>query len=67
MNNGARLTIWFRYVNDTFTLFHNKDTYRCSITYRCLRIYSSALDDLFKLKNISCHAIGTPVVLFLIT
>ena len=26
MNNGARLTIWFRYVNDTFTLFHNKDT-----------------------------------------
>ena len=25
MNNGARPTIWFRYVDDTFTLFHNKD------------------------------------------
>ena len=26
MNNGARPTIWFRYVDDTFTLFNNKDT-----------------------------------------
>ena len=26
MNNGARRTIWFRYVDDTFTLFPNKDT-----------------------------------------
>ena len=26
MNNGARPTIWFRYVDDTFTLFPNKDT-----------------------------------------
>ena len=26
MNNGDRPTIWFRYVNDTFTLFQNKDT-----------------------------------------
>ena len=25
MNNGARPTIWFRYVDDTFTLFNNKD------------------------------------------
>ena len=24
--NGARPTIWFRYVDDTFTLFNNKDT-----------------------------------------
>ena len=26
MNNGARPTIQFRYVDDTFTLFNNKDT-----------------------------------------
>ena len=26
MNNGARATIWFRYVHDTFTLFNNKGT-----------------------------------------
>ena len=26
MNNGARPTIWFRYVDDTFTFFPNKDT-----------------------------------------
>ena len=26
MNNGARPTIWFRYVDDTFTLFNKKDT-----------------------------------------
>ena len=26
MNNGARPTTWFRYVDDTFTLFPNKDT-----------------------------------------
>ena len=26
INNGARPTIWFRYVDDTFTLFNNKDT-----------------------------------------
>ena len=26
MNNGARPTIWFRYVDDTFTSFPNKDT-----------------------------------------
>ena len=26
MNNGARPTIWFRYVDDTFTLFNNKNT-----------------------------------------
>ena len=26
MNNGARPTIWFRYVDGTFTLFNNKDT-----------------------------------------
>ena len=26
MNNGARPTIWFRYVDDTFTLLPNKDT-----------------------------------------
>ena len=26
MNNGARPTIWLRYVDDTFTLFNNKDT-----------------------------------------
>ena len=26
MNNGARPTIWFRNVYDTFTLFNNKDT-----------------------------------------
>ena len=25
MNNGFRPTTWFRYVDDTFTLFHNKD------------------------------------------
>ena len=25
MNNGARPTIWFRDIDDTFTLFHNKD------------------------------------------
>ena len=32
MNNGARPTIWFRYVDDTFTLFHNKDT---AVQFRC--------------------------------
>ena len=26
MNHGARPTIWFRYVDDTFTLFHSKYT-----------------------------------------
>ena len=26
INNGARPTIWFRYVDDTLTLFNNKDT-----------------------------------------
>ena len=27
MNNGARPTIWFRYVDDTFTLFKNPNTH----------------------------------------
>ena len=26
VNNGARPTTWFRYADDTFTLFHNKNT-----------------------------------------
>ena len=26
MSNGARPTIWYRYVDDTFALFQNKDT-----------------------------------------